>query len=539
MDYPTLPLPPAHIFDDYHPFFLLQKQRCSDEKSTPPPSSVVSRLTAMLIRLRSSRFLATDEQRQAFASSCADDLSSLLSLPLGSLLVHDARPGSPVTVITLELAPGAAARWQKQAEMVQGSSFDSSVLDVGIQSSSEESAEALTEALHDIVGKSVPVYRIRANKTEASKGRKVEFGGDDTQAKPAYLRSKEELEETARRQGGALVADKETAEYEEPKVKKYNTLEAPIKEEKPVLSYDRRLPKNAKTKQHLLHRIHTIESTLQRLYGKLDADTELPEIADIEQIMSATIKQTVHAPDPGAVESSFSPAKIRKGKEEEEEGQDSFVLPNREDEYETAKDGFEVDSNATQREKVRAERRKRMEEREKNRTMSLTQKSLDQIQEDEAVDLSRTAPAKLSKRAEAGEEEEEEEEAPRNERQKSDLKSKTQGAWPKLEDPILPADPVKDLRAIQEEYDEDEPKKEKAKAKAKGRSEDEDAFDGEEDYSSQAASRGSEFSAVFTKVRLGVSCSCSFPPTSFILLLLLLLPLLASSPPPPCSSLHP
>ena len=35
----------------------------------------------------------------------------------------------------------------------------------------------------------------------------------------------------------------------------------------------------------LLSRIHTIESTLQRLYGKLDADTELPEVEDIEKIM--------------------------------------------------------------------------------------------------------------------------------------------------------------------------------------------------------------------------------------------------------------
>ena len=32
-------------------------------------------------------------------------------------------------------------------------------------------------------------------------------------------------------------------------------------------------------------RIHTIESTLQRLYGKLETDNELPDIETIEQIV--------------------------------------------------------------------------------------------------------------------------------------------------------------------------------------------------------------------------------------------------------------
>ena len=63
-----------------------------------------------------------------------------------------------------------------------------------------------------------------------------------------------------------------------------------------------------RSKQHLLSRIHTIESTLQRLYGKLDADTELPEVEDIEKIMAATIKQTTHEPDQGAAEDMLKPA---------------------------------------------------------------------------------------------------------------------------------------------------------------------------------------------------------------------------------------
>ena len=70
-----------------------------------------------------------------------------------------------------------------------------------------------------------------------------------------------------------------------------------MQDDKPVLAYDRRLPKNARSKQHLLSRIHTIESTLQRLYGKLDADAELPDVEDIEKIMAATIKQTTYEPD--------------------------------------------------------------------------------------------------------------------------------------------------------------------------------------------------------------------------------------------------
>ena len=78
------------------------------------------------------------------------------------------------------------------------------------------------------------------------------------------------------------MADKEAAEVSNDsnaaakaaELKKSMMAESGMDDKKPVLSYDRRLPKNAKNKQHLLSRIHTIESTLQRLYGKLEADNE-------------------------------------------------------------------------------------------------------------------------------------------------------------------------------------------------------------------------------------------------------------------------
>ncbi|KAJ1495500.1 hypothetical protein T484DRAFT_3460346 [Baffinella frigidus] len=139
------------------------------------------------------------------------------------------------------------------------------------------------------------------------KDRNVKFaGGAEAGAVPAYMRSRDELEDRAKRHAGALVTDKEAVEVgsdmqdEASKaIGRKKMAESMLDDKQPVLAFDRRLPKNAKNKQHLLSRIHTIESTLQRLYGKLEADSELPDIESIEQIMASTIKQSVYSADPG------------------------------------------------------------------------------------------------------------------------------------------------------------------------------------------------------------------------------------------------
>ena len=59
------------------------------------------------------------------------------------------------------------------------------------------------------------------------------------------------------------MSDKEAVDNDSTATTKRKMQESAMKDEKPVVAYDRRLPKNARSKQHLLSRIHTIESTLQ------------------------------------------------------------------------------------------------------------------------------------------------------------------------------------------------------------------------------------------------------------------------------------
>eukprot|EP00802_Teleaulax_amphioxeia_P004570 Tamp_04574.p1 GENE.Tamp_04574~~Tamp_04574.p1 ORF type:complete len:227 (+),score=45.05 Tamp_04574:2522-3202(+) len=180
-----------------------------------------------------------------------------------------------------------------------------------------------------------------------------------------------------------------------------------MKDEEPVVAYDRRLPKNARSKQHLLSRIHTIESTLQRLYGKLDADSELPEVEDIEQIMAATIKQTAHEPDQGAAEDQLKPPALQPPP------QVSFAekTPAREGDDEGL-DQAKAVSDVERRQMLRTESRKRMADREAARgvtrggvtfadapsfddTAATTDTCEEEISEDaEANLLSRTAPGR-------------------------------------------------------------------------------------------------------------------------------------------------
>jgi hypothetical protein len=77
------------------------------------------------------------------------------------------------------------------------------------------------------------------------------------------------------------------------------------------------IPNNAcmhstRSRVHALTHAHAYTRThMQRLYGKLDADSELPEVEDIEQIMAATIKQTAHEPDQGAAEDQLKPPALQ------------------------------------------------------------------------------------------------------------------------------------------------------------------------------------------------------------------------------------
>jgi len=200
---------------------------------------------------------------------------------------------------------------------------------------------------------------------------------------PAYLKSREELEDRAKRHAGALVTDKEAVEVgmdmqdEASKaVDRKKMQESLMDDKQPVLAFDRRLPKNAKNKQHLLSRIHTIESTLQRLYGKLEADSELPDIESIEQIMASTIKQSVYATDTGGaaqrsqlgdtgMSETGSPLRVAVPETPVKPGVsfgDDVGGGADEDEGE----GLPLD-DAERRTVLRAERRRRMEERERER----------------------------------------------------------------------------------------------------------------------------------------------------------------------------
>ena len=174
------------------------------------------------------------------------------------------------------------------------------------------------------------------------------------------------------------------------------------------------IPNNAcmhstRSRVHALTHAHAYTRThMQRLYGKLDADSELPEVEDIEQIMAATIKQTAHEPDQGAAEDQLKPPALQPPP------QVSFAekTPAREGDDEGL-DQAKAVSDVERRQMLRTERRKRMADREAARgvtrggvtfadapsfddTAATTDACEEEISEDaEANLLSRTAPGAL------------------------------------------------------------------------------------------------------------------------------------------------
>jgi hypothetical protein len=104
---------------------------------------------------------------------------------------------------------------------------------------------------------------------------------------------------------------------------------------------------------------------MQRLYGKLDADSELPEVEDIEAIMAATIKQTTHEPDQGAAEDQLRPPALKPP-------QVTFAekAPAREGEDEGVGAEAKAVSDGQRRDMLRTERRKRMADREAARGLT-------------------------------------------------------------------------------------------------------------------------------------------------------------------------
>jgi len=322
-----------------------------------------------------------EKSRAQFAEAQRQKLAVLLKIPVESISVRTAVPGSPITVVTFEIDPGVVAGAIDDAELMHKSRpFDNAVLHIAVTSAMDQSADAIMKRMKVIVGPKVPIARqsiVPGKSGAALKDKNVKFAaGGENQPTPAYMRSREELEQRAQKHGGALVADKEAAEVgssdekaaaKAAEAKKTQMAESGMDDKKPVLSYDRRLPKNAKNKQHLLSRIHTIESTLQRLYGKLEADNEYPSVESIEQIMSSTIKQAVFTADQGA---DFSETAATGGTKapKKQMMQDQDLEEDEEAEGQVGGEGEDVPVDDNERRaNIRAERRRRMEERERTR----------------------------------------------------------------------------------------------------------------------------------------------------------------------------
>jgi hypothetical protein len=319
------------------------------------------------------------ESRESFADAQRMKAARLLRIPLNSIRVRLAVPGSPITIITFEIEHDSTEIDAHGTEPVfSNQPFDSPVLEVDIVSADDNEAEILSKRIKVILGPKVKVTRQSANSAKAGaplKEKNVKFDNAiDNAVQPAYMMSRGELQAKAMmRQKGALSTDKESVEVyvdgENKDLGRRAGEEAGLDEKIPIVTFDRRLPKNSKNKQHLLSRIHTIESTLQRLYGKLEVDSELPDIESIEQLMSSTIKQTVYSQDQGIDEEGNAKEENQKlkissdpvSKDLASDANDR-VDPNAQGQESMGGD------DAERRELLRAERRKRMEERDRNRS---------------------------------------------------------------------------------------------------------------------------------------------------------------------------
>jgi hypothetical protein len=214
----------------------------------------LSDLAPDVVQIKFDVAFVDDEARQAFALQQAAKLAHLLQLPEHYVSVRGAIPGSPMTVVTFDIVGGAAMR--SVGGRADGDSmrtnrpFDSPVLEVGVVSSVDEHAASLLELMTAVVGNKVPVHRIKGGKSipggpGATGAKNVKFGQDDSGPKPAYQRSREELEAAAKRHGGPLMSDKEAIDNDSTIKEKRMMKEHALKDDKPIVAYDRRLPKNA------------------------------------------------------------------------------------------------------------------------------------------------------------------------------------------------------------------------------------------------------------------------------------------------------
>ena len=341
------------------------------------PPEILDGIAPTIIQMKFDAAFVDQESRNNFAEAQRIKMAKLLRVPIGSISVRMVAPGSPITVVTFEIEQLSAEASSDGVEPVFSSRpFDSPVLEVEVMSSLDNEAETLMNRLRGVLGPKVRIVRQSASQSKSKsvmKEKNVKFDEvSDANLQPAYLKSRAELQAKALlRQKGALTSDKEAVEVNvdrESGVAEKRNDESGMEERMPIVSFDRRLPKNAKNKQHLLSRIHTIESTLQRLYGKLEVDSELPDIESIEQIMSSTIKQAVYTQE----------ADVHKEKPtQRDDGRDVSTVPEQKsdsmvtesfDDGDGIGDGMDPGDDAERRAQLRAERRKRMEERERIRS---------------------------------------------------------------------------------------------------------------------------------------------------------------------------
>ncbi|MGB1600220.1 MAG: hypothetical protein ACPIOQ_46160, partial [Promethearchaeia archaeon] len=101
-----------------------------------------------------------EKSRAHFAEAQRQKLAALLKIPVEALSVRSAVPGSPLTVVTFEIDPNVVARALDDAELMHNSRpFDNPVLDIGVTSAMDESADAIMKRMKVIVGPKVPIAR--------------------------------------------------------------------------------------------------------------------------------------------------------------------------------------------------------------------------------------------------------------------------------------------------------------------------------------------------------------------------------------------
>ena len=368
------------------PSIVTLEKAVSNEKKGASTSNklsdeMLSGLAPTIIQMKFDAAFVDQESRQTFAEAQRVKLAKLLRVPLSAICVRVASPGSPLTIVTFEVTPDSAEEFSDGSEPVfSNRPFDCSVVEVEVISSFDEEAELLMKRMRSFLGPKIPIMRQSAVFSKSAtlmKEKNVKFDTAlDSNVQPAYTMSRAELQAKAmQRQKGALTSEKEAVEVNldgEGKNAEQGVGESALEGNQPIVSFDRRLPKSAKNKQHLLSRIHTIESTLQRLYGKLEVDSELPDIESIEQIMSNTIKQAVYSQDAGLVEDGKF---VREGSGHADyvngakAHTPSVMITDQEDhEVSSGVDEVEKGEDLERRNQLRAERRKRMEERERIRS---------------------------------------------------------------------------------------------------------------------------------------------------------------------------